>query len=447
MGKLPDTVLQWLFRVLQPEYLNPVLAYQDASLILMVYSFLKVRTSIHVNVQGKDELLLKIYGGYEHNNEQIPIEIWLPFDYPRSPPLIYVQNAIEGYKLTPNNYFDSNGRFYHPFLSTWIQSYGNDASNDNVQPKDNRMLKLMEVFIHALKHYSPFNKVDPTPSPPPAPALPALPPKPTIRHPVVIMDQSPVTSEFALGSVSGGSKDPSPSPSASQVYFGNVAQSSMTTGISNSNINTPVSSSPLRKFPVVRIPAFDEQQSQKSSPANPAPLLPPNPNRIQVLNNLKISLEQAKIATIQDFNNEVMPQLTQLQNRLLQLNESYVNDSNYLSFLESKLKENEELLKYKTAELQGTLTELDSIARDKLPFIDSYLIAETPVYNQLYNLVCQYEALNDLNLKLEHLNDVGKLEDIDLYLKWVRQLAREQCSVKLHIDKLVDCCGLAKVDF
>ncbi|GME81083.1 unnamed protein product [Ambrosiozyma monospora] len=310
------------------------------------------------------------------------------------------------------------------------------------------MLKLTEVFFHATKHHSPFNKVGPTPpSPPPAPAVPALPPKPIIRHPVAVMNQSLMNSEFALGSVSGGSKEPSPSPSASasQVYVGSGMQSPVGASISNSNINTPASSSPLRKFPVVRKQSLEEQQSQ--APAKPAPLLPPNPNRIQVINNLNIGLEQAKIATIQDFNNDLVPQLTQLQNQLFQLNETYVNDSNYLSFLESKLKENEELLKYKTAELQGTLTELDSIAHDKLPFIDSYLIAETPVYNQLYNLVCQYEALNDLNFKLEHLNDVGKLEDTDLYLKWVRQLAREQCLVKLHIDKLVDCCGLAKVDF
>ncbi|KAG7911301.1 hypothetical protein KL905_000044 [Ogataea polymorpha] len=371
MSKLPPQLLEWLFRVLQPEYSNPVLAYQDISLILTCFPYLKVKTDVHVIDLGKEELMVKVYGT---NEQEVTFEIWIPHEYPRMAPLIYIK-AGPGRQVVPNNYLDANGRFYHPFLSDWMRIFGQDVSNDEIPPKNNRLLRLVQIFLDTIQKYPPISNSNSTPP------IPKLPPKPASPTPV----EAPRLTK--------------------------------------------------QKINLMSMPA--DKPTEVSKP----PLLPPNPNRSQVMNNLKVTLEGEKSKLINTFDTETLQRLIQLQNQLLKLTERTINDRNYLSFLSETISKQDKLLETKTEEMAHLNDSLEKSYDESVAKFDSHLVAETPVFNQLYELVTKLKALEDLFYNLDKLHDSGKLK-FDLYLRNARQIAREQCLVKLHIEKLAQICSL-----
>ncbi|KAG7760132.1 hypothetical protein KL947_001762 [Ogataea haglerorum] len=371
MSKLPPQLLEWLFRVLQPEYSNPVLGYQDISLILTCFPYLKVKTDVHVIDLGKEELMVKVYGT---NEQDVAFEVWIPHEYPRMAPLIYIKAGV-GRQVAPNNYLDANGRFYHPFLSDWMRVYGQDVSNDGTPPKNNRLLRLMEIFLDTVRKHPPLSNSSSTPE------IPKLPPKPT-------------------------SPRPAEAPRLTK-----------------------------QKINLMSMPT--DKPAQVSKP----PLLPPNPNRSQVISNLKISLEGEKSKLINTFDTETLQSLIGLQNQLLKLTERTINDRNYLSFLSETISKQDKLLEAKTEEMVHLNDSLERNYDESIANFDSHLVAETPVFNQLYELVTKLKALEDLFYNLDKLHDAGKLK-FETYLRNARQVAREQCLLKLHIEKLAQICSL-----
>ncbi|KAH3665437.1 hypothetical protein OGAPHI_003621 [Ogataea philodendri] len=372
MSKLPPQLLQWLYRVIQPQYSHPVLTYQDVSLVLMCYPSFRVKTDVHVIDSGKPELMVKISG---LSDEKVEFDIWVPLEYPRMPPLIYVLPGPET-QLMPNNYMDTNGRFYHPFLSDWLQLFSQDTSNDNMAPQNNRLLRLVEIFLSCIKSHPPVSRSN-------SPALPKLPPKPSAP---------------------------------------------------------PVQDSPKltqHKISLMTLPSENPTETTKSKP----PLLPPNPNRNQVINNLKIILEGEKTKMIQTFDTDTLEGLIGLQNQLIGLTERTLNDQNYLSYLSETIAKQDRILETKIGELTALNSKLEHDHDTVITKIDTHLVAETPVFNQLYKLVTRSKALEDLLYNLDKIHEAGKL-DFATYLKTVRQLAREQCLLKLHIEKLANICNL-----
>ena len=187
--KLPEKLLRWIYQVLQPEYHNPVLCYQDVSLVLMCFPYFRVRTSVYTMQHGENRLMVKLYGPVDlqagknitslSSNEHlspscVDFTIWIPFEYPEAPPIVYVKNsddrqkrgdnASSEYTIIPNNYCDPSGRFYHPFLSNWTRQFGSDTSNSTIKPQNNRLLLLTQLLLRCLKEHPPFlHRVAPSP--------------------------------------------------------------------------------------------------------------------------------------------------------------------------------------------------------------------------------------------------------------------------------------------
>ena len=56
---------------------------------------------------------------YRQTTYNIPVAVWLPMQYPHVPPFAYVRPTPE-MVIKPSNHVDNSGRFYHPYLSYWM---------------------------------------------------------------------------------------------------------------------------------------------------------------------------------------------------------------------------------------------------------------------------------------------------------------------------------------
>jgi ESCRT-I complex subunit TSG101 len=102
-----------------------------------------LKTDIKVHEDGRSELLLCIEGllpiRYRNHNYKIPVAIWIPQDYPQSPPMVFVTPKKDMIVKQSRN-VDPNGKCYHPNLANW--------SNDpNVLPLISFLSNLTRVCI------------------------------------------------------------------------------------------------------------------------------------------------------------------------------------------------------------------------------------------------------------------------------------------------------------
>ena len=78
--------------------------------------------TLKVHEDGRSELLLCIEGllpiRYRNSNYKIPIAIWIPQDYPQSPPIVFV-TPKKDMIVTQSRNVDPNGKCYHPNLANW----------------------------------------------------------------------------------------------------------------------------------------------------------------------------------------------------------------------------------------------------------------------------------------------------------------------------------------
>ncbi|ODV74722.1 ubiquitin-binding ESCRT-I subunit protein STP22, partial [Cyberlindnera jadinii NRRL Y-1542] len=119
---LSNELLHWLFRVLQPEYSDPRTTYHDVAVLLQRYPTLKPRTRVYTYETGESALLLDIYGALPSriNGEvyRIPVEVWIPHEYPLASPIAYV-TPTEKMVLQPGNHVDTNGKCYLEYTANW----------------------------------------------------------------------------------------------------------------------------------------------------------------------------------------------------------------------------------------------------------------------------------------------------------------------------------------
>jgi ESCRT-I complex subunit TSG101 len=49
---------------------------------------------------------------------QFPISLWVPQNYPREGPMVYVTPS-QGMVIRPGQHVYNNGRVFHPYLAQW----------------------------------------------------------------------------------------------------------------------------------------------------------------------------------------------------------------------------------------------------------------------------------------------------------------------------------------
>ncbi|KAG6001702.1 hypothetical protein E4U21_003905 [Claviceps maximensis] len=173
-------VLNWLYSVLTSEYRDVNRTYSDVALALTNTPTLSPRTDVHTFPNGSSALLLQLSGtipvNFRGTTYRFPVSIWIPHEYPREPPFVYV-TPTETMMVRPGQHVDPQGLVYHPYLVGWAQSW---TSN-------------LEDFLAVLSDI--FAKEPPVVTRPPArqlpqqqhnqappPVLPPLPPQMAPQH-------------------------------------------------------------------------------------------------------------------------------------------------------------------------------------------------------------------------------------------------------------------------
>ncbi|CAH6719929.1 hypothetical protein CLIB1444_03S00628 [[Candida] jaroonii] len=179
--ELPTQLINWLYNVLQPQYLHKQIVYTHVLQFLQKYfsKGFRIRTRVYTSGKtGSSNLLINIYGKLPVAD--IPVEIWLPLNYPFNGngqidgedgiPMIYVvPDNTQGLFLKPNNFVDSQGKFYHPYITDWHQ---NCRAGDLNSTKRFNLLVLIDTVSNAFQNDFPIYKsTGPTKPPKPSRVL------------------------------------------------------------------------------------------------------------------------------------------------------------------------------------------------------------------------------------------------------------------------------------
>ncbi|KAL0639107.1 Suppressor protein stp22 of temperature-sensitive alpha-factor receptor and arginine permease [Maublancomyces gigas] len=120
---LTPQVQQWLHRVIQPEYFDTHNTYRNVAATLYQFPTLSPRTEVYTHEDGRPQLLIHLSGTlpvvFRGATYNIPLTIWLPHEYPKKPPMVFVTPAKD-MLIRPGNHVDPSGRCYHPYLANWV---------------------------------------------------------------------------------------------------------------------------------------------------------------------------------------------------------------------------------------------------------------------------------------------------------------------------------------
>ncbi|KAH0612924.1 uncharacterized protein H6S33_009304 [Morchella sextelata] len=170
---LNPQVQQWIHRVIQPEYHDTHLTYHNVAATLYQFPTLSPRTDVYTHEDGRSQLLLNLVGTFPVTfrgaTYQIPLKIWLLHEYPKQPPMVFV-NPTRDMLIRPGNHVDPSGRCYHPYLANWVNYSDRSTIVDLLEV-------LRQVFGREPPVYARQQQNTPGPqtrneTPPPLPPLP-----------------------------------------------------------------------------------------------------------------------------------------------------------------------------------------------------------------------------------------------------------------------------------
>ena len=480
---LPQLVSNWLFNVIQPLYLYKQLVYTH------VYQFLqqhlkrnlnfRIRTQVHTSEEtGQSELLINLFGTIvvdEHIG--VPIEIWLPFTYPYSDydrkgaPLVYVvpDHAKEWY-LKPTNNVDPQGKFYHPYLSSWyrdcIEVSGDISRTYNLIELVNVICQSVRLEVPIVLH-PPVPPTDAPPKPAKIAGESSLPPRGQ-QAPTPLYQLSPSRSAVVSPQSTGRPELPVKPPKVvSPQHTQNngvpekyqrplpLPQDSPSPVFPTANV-APVTSQYTQPhaFEQYRSPTPQEGLGSQNYHNAPPRQLQPEPidlvdsiAQLSVVDNeRRASLEnlshqfnnyfaQDQIHYDTQYINENIQKTNALFTQLTRHNQQALENSknldDHITHISTRLSNltnlNQEL---------SILHELNNQAQDKvilsntfeLP-LDELIIPDLPLVKQLYEVVLEIKAIKEtLNLisgNFHGCKEVVNDKNLDVCVKTVRNLGRE----------------------
>ncbi|KIH86892.1 hypothetical protein SPBR_08235 [Sporothrix brasiliensis 5110] len=177
-------VLNWLYSVLTSEYQDVNRTYNDVSQALSYFPSLSPRTDVHTFPNGASALLLHLSGTipavFRGATYRYPISLWVPHNYPREAPLVYV-TPTENMMVRPGQHVDPQGQVYHPYLAGWAEFWDKSTICDFLTILRDVFAKEPPVIARQAPRAAPLQAPAASPTPPPVPPPPqelASPPHP-----------------------------------------------------------------------------------------------------------------------------------------------------------------------------------------------------------------------------------------------------------------------------
>lgn len=387
----------------------------------------RLRLTAIVYEDGRSCLLLLLHGTLPVTLRQttynVPINIWLPQEYPGRPPLFFIMPAA-GMTLRPGNYVDADKRCYHPYLAYWTEDVRKSVLIEAVRSLQSVFAKEFPVYAVS-QQTSPsqsrntiasppvpsrprtehvrMNSIDVPPLPPPPPPVPAKPipsghsidrsePEPIVdsrRAPALQAKPSEWIPQASAASVAR------PMPPSSELY---PYRQSQPQPQPRSRDVKPVTTNPVDLLSQDLATAENITIDSSGLSRLRDQVISQLQDRAHIMqqeSNSKIKALRTEIDSLHELKNE-------LESGLAQLNRT-----------EASCISNSQALRDRTDKAKQLVS---SMAQMGIPDIDECLVAQNVVYNQLYDLVTSNMALQDTLYTLGKALENERI-NLDTFLK------------------------------
>jgi len=395
-------IVDWLQQILtRSSYSNKDRIYEEFDEVLTQYNGLNPVFENHLYGGGYYDLLgMKgvIPVTYKNATYNIPISIWLMYDYPKSPP-DFILMPTENMKIVVGKHVTASGKIVHPYLDTYSSK------------PQNSLIEFIPILRKAFSTETPLISVEKS-------------------------YQKPVTSQ----SYSMPQPVSMPMPRPNNGYGNN---SYLYNNNSSNNGYAPYNNYQYGPN-VTRPPPTSNMSYSMSGPpttSTSSNSLPRPDARIGKLNEARDKVKK----DIDDLNKELQKQIDILldDNKKLLENEKKVSNSLLLFEEESvKIKSNITTFQSKNKEISDKIEQL----KNQPDINPDEILKFTTLMNQLLDVVAEESAIEDM---IYYLGKALTSEQIDLnyYLKHIRALSREQFLKKVLIKKIRAKAKLSKIKF
>ncbi|SCU78701.1 LAMI_0A05534g1_1 [Lachancea mirantina] len=405
-GDLPPQVLEWLFKVVNSTYHNPRKTFQDVSETLIGNRFLRPRTRVFTETDGKSSLLLCLYGKVPAAIA-VPVHVWVPPEYPIVAPFVLVDlESLGENRLQVSNVLNSNGKVSLRGLKYW-------------EPETSRIATLLQELVYLAQQDALIRPLDTSQEAPILPSRPpSRPPRPsrpnTTTIPVSSSESSRVTSPVAT---------PPLPPKPINRPFSSSSRKSTRPALVSPTLMTPP--------PAPAAPQPDLIDNFEMQAANPY-----HERALQKLRDLLEQLAREDARVVHETLETRTQAISVSRDRFQSL---YKQEDASVQTLKSSVLTTTQVL---SSEIQALDTEIDKAQRYIQEYgpetkIDDMIVPESPVALQLYGLVASDHALTDCIQALGRLFHDEAI-DLDVFIKKTRSMARKQFQVRVHIMKVME---------
>ncbi|TIA83902.1 hypothetical protein E3P94_01561 [Wallemia ichthyophaga] len=465
---LSDVVIRWLGDV-TTHYREQSRVSRDVCGLLEMNETLSPRTEVYTHDNGRSELLVNVYGTlpiqFRDATYNIPLSLWLPLDYPASPPWVYVVPTAT-MLVRAGHGVESSGLVRSPYVFDWARKP--EACNlvDLAYALRNSFEMFPPLYAKPVAHIgeeeqqqSPKSATSPRSNSHEAPTRPYKPPSFSMSPTITPLSwrnehgnaagtsqsqsQSPPQRPPPIGA--GGLSSPSrsydfpapvPAPTLTPSYAQQQAspQPLAVSGSVTDLLTTEPDSIPYQHIPQsqatqTQSPTQIQSQSRTQMKASSSesitpsskPTRPLNPNTVKLHATIHAILSQ-KVAQSLENHKKLYDSQQTLKGDLERAREVIVDES-------ARLESVNEICTSVAAKVNDTVNQgisgLEVGRRRGDIGVDEIVCADNLVSNQLLDLIAEDRAIEDTMYHLGRALNAGKV-DLEKVLRAVRELSREQ---------------------
>lgn len=406
----------------QAQYSQSGPAINDMSGVLFNYKDLKPSVESYMFNDGNRKKMICLSGtipvSYKGTVYNIPIAIWVMQNHPQSAPMCYVKPTLS-MSVRQGKHVDANGRIYLPYLSEWRQGVHD-------------LTGLVQVMAIVFGEQPPVFSKPTNPVPPPS-----RPPYPGVNtpyppHPTNYVPQGPPSTSYQP------TNPPYPATPMGQPPYPNASP------------GYP-SSTPYPPYPSSTGPGYPAPVSQAHGHMPYTPVGQTNMTNQNQLSEdmIKASFKSAVNDKLKRRMKEALDQgnseLSSLRQTEQELKSGQAKLNSIISKLQSETNQvlsNKSMLESKNTEMEMKIKSMEE-KQDELN-VDEVVSATTPLYKQIVEAFAEEQALEDT---IYYLGEGLRRDvvDLDVFLKHVRALARQQFILRATIKKARKTAGLADI--
>eukprot|EP00158_Paraphelidium_tribonemae_P004443 Partr_v1_DN26759_c0_g1_i5_m8590 putative Tumor susceptibility gene 101 len=334
---------------------------------------------------------------YKSQSYNIPIVLWIPFQYPHQYPMLFVR-PTENMVVKTSRYVDQTGKVYHPYISNWM------STSDDRRNLVELLRQMQMVFGEEPPVYS-----RPAAMPPSTSGVVSMPSPPQV--PVQRSNTNPTT------------------PS---LYQSSSLQSSSTTSATSRPHSFSSTASPLYNSAPLQMPTTQFNTMRISQPVMSVTLSAEE----QALAERRMTLESRTKALL-GFRR---PALSEQIDKALDVNQSLLQADTAIKEDLIRMRRDKEVLVKAVEDLSARIRDvkekLEKLQSMPQPDAMDVFISTSPLHNQLLDNLAEDQAIEDC---LYALGLAFKREQIDLstYMKHIRsysfdQFMKRALALKIH---------------